>query len=285
MAPGPRLGQAPRGVRADRAGRRLGRGQHAHDGRAPRRAVGDQRLEDVHHQRGDGHHVGRHHHRADGRGRDLEHRRRERDARLQDLGADEEARLAGLRHARAVVRGRARARGEPARAARRRVPAVPRDPRRRADLGRGDGRRARPGRVRPRVRVRAGAGAVRQADLVVPGRSVQARRHGDGDRGRTRARLQGRVAQGPGTRLRPRGGHGEALHRGALRARRRRRAPAPRRIRVHGGGADLAPLPGSEDPGDRRGDERGPAHGHRAAARACRRGPHAPGRPSRRGWA
>ena len=48
--------------------------------------------------------------------------------------------------------------------ARRGLPAVPRDPRRRADLGRGDGRRPRAGRVRPRVPLRAGARAVRQAD-------------------------------------------------------------------------------------------------------------------------
>ena len=37
-------------------------------------------------------------------------------------------------------------------------------------------------------RVRAGARTVRQADRVVPGDPLQARRHGDRDRGRTRAR-------------------------------------------------------------------------------------------------
>ena len=62
-----------------------------------------QRVEDVHHERRHGHHVGRDADGTDGRGRDLERRRRERDAGLRDLGADEEARLEGLRHARALV--------------------------------------------------------------------------------------------------------------------------------------------------------------------------------------
>ena len=78
--------------------------------------------------------------------------RPERHAGLRDLGADAQAGLARLRHARAllpVVRG---ARGEPARRARTRLRAVHGDPRRRADLGRVDGRRARAGRVRPRAR-------------------------------------------------------------------------------------------------------------------------------------
>ena len=76
--------------------------------------------------------------------------------------------------------------------------AVPRDPGRRTDLGRRHGRRSRAGRIRPRLRVRKGAGAVRQADLAVPGSPVQARGHGDGDRGRARAGSESRLAQGPG---------------------------------------------------------------------------------------
>ena len=46
--------------------------------------------------------------------------------------------------------------------------------------------------------LRAGAAAVRAADRQVPGRRVQARRHGGRDRGGTAARPQGGVAQGPG---------------------------------------------------------------------------------------
>ena len=70
------------------------------------------------------------------------------------------------------------------------------DPRRRAHLGRVDGRRALAGRIRPRVRLCPGAAAVRQADLEVPGDPVPARRHGDGDRGGAPARLPRRLAQG-----------------------------------------------------------------------------------------
>ena len=51
------------------------------------------------------------------------------------------------------------------------------------------------------VPVRPDARAVRQADRQLPGRRVHDRRHGDRDRGRPRARLEGRLAQGPGPRL------------------------------------------------------------------------------------
>ena len=105
------------------------------------------------------------------------------------------------------------------------------------------------------LRVRAGARAVRQADRVVPGDPLQAGGHGDRDRGRPRARPQGRVAEGPGSAVRARGGDGEAVHGRALQPGRERRAPDPRRLRVHGGSRRLALLPRPEDPGDRRGHE------------------------------
>ena len=76
LASGSRLREAPGRVRAHRARRRVGRGQHANDGRAARRLLGDQRVEALHHERGDGHHLGRHDHGPDRRGRDLERRRR-----------------------------------------------------------------------------------------------------------------------------------------------------------------------------------------------------------------
>ena len=124
-------------------------------------------------------------------------------------GSDAQAGLARVRHARAVVPLMRGARGEPARRARTRLRAVHGDPRRRADLGRVDGRRARAGRVRPRGGLREGAAPVRKADLALPGDSVPARRHGDRDRGRTPARLPRRVAE----------------------RRRRSRSPSPRRRR------------------------------------------------------
>ena len=49
------------------------------------------------------------------RRRDLEHHRPERHAGLRDLGADAQARLARVRHARALVQGLRGARGQPAR--------------------------------------------------------------------------------------------------------------------------------------------------------------------------
>ena len=115
-----------------------------------RRRVGDQRLEDLHHERRHRHHRLRDDHRAHRRGRDLEPHRPERHARLRHLAADGEARLARIGHARALVQGRACARGEPPRRARPGLPPVPRDPRRRPHLGRRDGRRPRAGRIRPR---------------------------------------------------------------------------------------------------------------------------------------
>ena len=131
------------------AGLRRGRDPHARG--AAGRELGRQRLEDLHHERRHRHHGLRDDHGRHRRRRSLEPDRPERDGRLRDLEADEEARLARVRHARALVQGLQRSRGEPARPARPGLPPVPRDPRRRAHLGRRDGRRARAGRVRPRV--------------------------------------------------------------------------------------------------------------------------------------
>ena len=77
------------------------------------------------------------------------------------------------------------------------------------------GGRDRPGRLRRRGAVRPDAPAVRQADRQLPGRRVHDRRHGDRDRGGAGARLEGRLAQGPGTRL-------------LARRRRRRSSSRPR---------------------------------------------------------
>ena len=84
---------------------------------------------------------------------------------------------------------------------------------------------------------------------------LPARGHGDRDRGGSRARPQGRVAEGSGPRVRARGGDGQALHGRALESRRERRAPDPRRLRLHGRGRYLALLSRPEDPRDRRGHE------------------------------
>ena len=108
-----------------------------------------------------------------GDGRDLEPDRPERHARLRDLGPmhklgwhASDTRELSFRSC-AVPEGNllgARGRG---------LPAVHGDPRRRAHLGRGDGRRARTGRVRPRHGVRERAAPVRPADRELPGIQFQ----------------------------------------------------------------------------------------------------------------
>ncbi len=75
--------------------------------------------------------------------------------------------------------------------------------RHRAHRGRRDGRRARPGCVRPGARVREAAGRLRQADLALPGDPGEARRHGDGDRRDPAAHLPRGDAQGSRPRTSP----------------------------------------------------------------------------------
>ena len=103
MASRPRLGPQACSIRPHRARRGLRCRRDTHHGGAPRRLLGGERREDVHHQCRDRAQLGRHDHGADGRGRDLEPRRRERRARLRDLRAASQARLEGLRHPRADV--------------------------------------------------------------------------------------------------------------------------------------------------------------------------------------
>ena len=72
--------------------------------------------------------------------------------------------------------------------------------------------------------------AVRAADRAVPGGAVPARRHGDGDRGRPRARLQGRVAEGPGPRRSRKEAAMAKLYTGELSNRAANAA-----LQIHGG--------------------------------------------------
>ena len=263
-----RLRPQARGVRPDRAGRGLGRRRDAHDRRARGRRVDRQRLEDVHHERRDGHHRLRDDHGAHRRGRDLEHRRPERHARLRDLGADAEARLARVRHARAVVPRRAPCRRRTCSGRAARGSGSSSDPRRRPDLGRGDGRRPRAGRLRPRAR------PTRRSGSSSGSRSPRSRRCSSrSPTWRPRSRPAGTLVykaawlKDQGRDVRAAGRDGEALHRRALEPRGERGAADPRRLRLHGRVRDLAPLPRPEDPRDRRGHERGAAHGDREAPR------------------
>ena len=203
-------------------GRRLRRRRDADARRPARRAVGRERLEDLHHERRHGHHLLRHDHGAHRRGRDLEPHRPERHAGLRDLGADGQDRLARVGHARALVQRLRGPRGEPARPARRGVPAVPRDPRRRPDLGRGDGRRPRAGRLRARVRLRAASGSSSAADLDAS-RPCSSSSPTWRRRSRPAAQLVYKAAwlKDQGRPFAQRGGDGEALHGRALEPRRR----------------------------------------------------------------
>ena len=84
---------------------------------------------------------------------------------------------------------------------------------------------------------------VRQADRGAPGDPVQARRHGHQGRGRSTAHDQGGPDEGRRRALRPRGRHGQAVR---LRDRQGGRGgvvPDPRRLRLLEGVRDRAPLP------------------------------------------
>jgi hypothetical protein len=266
VAAGADRGAQARRVRADRARGRLGRRQRPHPCARRQRRLGDRRRQAVHHQRGHRHLRRRLHHGAHGRRRDLEPDRRERDAGLRAGRALPQDGLERVGHAAADLHRLPRAGGEPARTARQRLQAVPAHPRHRAHRRRGDGRRARAGRPGPGDRLRQGAARVRQADLEVPGDPGQARRHGDGDRGRAAADLQGGAAQGRGQELHADRRPGQAQDRAARGALCRGGGPDPRRLRLHRGVPRLPHVPRRQDPHHRRGHRRGPADGDRPGA-------------------
>src|SRR5439155_14950506 len=91
-------------------------------------------------------------------------------------------------------------------------------------------------------------------------------RHGDGPRGGAPARLARGVAEGRGTALQRRGGHGQALGRGGGDEDHDRRHPGPRGLRLHQGIPGGAALPRCEDHADLRGHLADPEARHRAPA-------------------
>ena len=167
--------------------------------------LGDRRRQAVHHERRPGGHVHRHrpdrHARRRLAGDQRVHRSGER-PRVHDRPARGEARAARVGDGRAHLRWGEGPGRRHARTARRRLPDVPQDPRRRPDLDRRAGRRPRPGCPRRLDPVRPDARAVRPPDRHLPGRGVHGRRHGDRDRGGPPDGLARGVAQGPGPRLR-----------------------------------------------------------------------------------
>ena len=98
---------------------------------------------------------------------------------------------------------------------------------------------------------------------------VQARRHGDADRGRPPAHAQGRAPEGRGRELRARGRHGQALRVGGRSLLRRGVLPHPRRLRLLQGVRDRAPVPRRAAAAHRRGHVGDPEDGHRPQAAAA----------------
>ena len=149
------------------------------DQRPPRRRrVGDQRDQELDHQRRDrrllrGHGIDRPreptHHRL---------RRRRGCARVLDRRPGEEDGDQGLADRIAGARGRARARRERRRRGRQGPRGRPRRPAADPARRRRPGGRPRPGRDRLRQRLRQGAGHLRQADPRAPGDRLQAGRDG-----------------------------------------------------------------------------------------------------------
>ncbi len=211
-------------------------------------------------------------HGEDGRGRDLEPRDPERHPGLRDLGADAQAGLARVRHARAVLPRRRRPRGPPARAGAARgsgsscrssTAAGSRSPRwasgsRRARTTslwrmRGSGRQfGRPISTFQAVQFRLADMAVE----IEAGRGLVYRAAWLKDQGRDFAQAAAMAKLYTG----------ELAHRVASES-----------LQIHGGYGfmdeyrDLAPVSRPEDPGDRRGHERRAAHGDRQAPRLNRR--------------
>ena len=146
--------------------------------------------------------------------------------------------------------------------------------RRDAPAGRRDLPRPRRAGARPRDRIRRAARAVRPADRQVPGRFVQARRHGDGAEGRRPAGHGGRLEIRPGHRHRPGHGDGQAEGHRDAGLRRRRGDPDPWRHGADGRSAARAHLARRARRADLGRHQRDPAPHHLARASAaarCRR--------------
>ena len=146
---------------------------------------------------------------------------------------DARHRLARPRHPRALLRRRLGRRRPPRRRSRDGARPVPRHARGRTHLHRRAVAEPDAGGARPRDRLRTGPGAVRPADLEVPGDPVQARRHRHRARGGALAHLSRRVPARHRTAL-PQGGvDGEAEGESPRGGGGVGGGPDPRRRRLH----------------------------------------------------
>src|SRR5699024_4608043 len=136
--------------------------------------------------------------------------------------------------------------------------------------------RSDPADARARDRLREHPHLLRPPDRGQPGHLLPGRRPRRHGRDLPTADVQGGVAQGRGRPWAPdhQGGRQGRLDRQALHLRGRGerdpdRDPGLRRQRLHGGVPGRPLLPRCQDPRDRRGHLRGPAHGHRPPSRAA----------------
>ena len=182
-------------VRAFRARRRLRRGAHEDDGRASRRRIRPQRLEDVHHERRPG--VMECRVREDGPERgasgDLGVHRPAGHARRPYREAPGQDGPARHRHLGVRPGGRRRPGREPHRRGGRGLQDRDEDARLHAAGNCRRCSRRRAGRLRACRRVREGARHVRPPDRHAPGRQLPHRGHGGGDRGGAAPHVAGRV--------------------------------------------------------------------------------------------
>src|SRR5450756_1804066 len=204
-------GHRARRVRADGTRGWLGCALSQDAGQAGVRRLDAERAEGLHLER-------RHRHELRGDGSRQNRGRRWRQAKLRQL--HRRARGAGVHLRAETARDRVEGPGypgsvlrqclgprQPGRGGARRWPwAVPRRARGGPDLGRRAFRWHRAGGAAAGYRLRAAARAVRGEDLQLPGDPVQARGHGDGDRGRVVGQPPGGLAAGRWPALQEGGG-------------------------------------------------------------------------------
>ncbi|CAA9234292.1 MAG: Isovaleryl-CoA dehydrogenase, partial [uncultured Blastococcus sp.] len=178
-----------------------------------------------------------------------------------------QGRLERLGHPRALVHRRPRAGGEPGGGAGPRLRPVPLHPRRGPHRDLGAVGRSRPG-VRRRVgEVRRPAGGVRSDDRPQPGHPVHDRRHGGPRLDRAAGLLPGGGEDAARRAVQARGLDRQAVQLRGRDGQRPLRHAGARRVRVHERVPGRPVLPRRQDPGDRRGDQRGAADAHRPRPR------------------
>ena len=228
VRPAAGAGRGHRRLLPHRAQRGQRRRRRQHPRRAQGRRLRPQRREDLHHQRRRGRYAPRLRHRpagnaGQGRGQ------RDRGGGHAGPRSPQAARQAGdarLHDLRRLLRRRLRSRREPRGPRRRRLQGRHADPRREPSHHRGAGGGHRAGGLRPRHEAREPTGAVRPDHCRLPGRPVDARRHGDPDRSGASADLPSRLTPRRWPALLQASFDGEALRQRDRHQGRRHGAPS-----------------------------------------------------------